>query len=178
MIQNYLKIVLRNLSRNKFYFTVNVMGLGIALGCCIIAFLNYTYDRDFDTMHENAAQIYRVTSIKASNGREYGFSPIPLSITAKQDIAEIDKTLNWTPTGMTIKSGDQVFGENVHFATSEVNEFFTFPVLYGSLTALDNPSQVVITQEKAIKFFGTENCIGKTITLYSGEDSQLSLIHI
>jgi len=137
MFQNYLKIVLRNLSRNKFYFTVNVMGLGVALGCCIIALLNYTFDRDFDTMHQNAAQIYRVTSVKASTGQEYGISPAPLALVTKQDIPEIEKTLSWHPTGMTIKSGDQVFGENVHFATKEVSDFFTFPLLQGDLSALD-----------------------------------------
>ena len=175
MLKNYLKVTLRNLKQNKFYFAVNVLGLAISMACCIIAFLNHKFDANYDKMHEHVDEVYRVTSVKSTNGMEYGFSPVPLANAVKQDIAEVSKTLDLNSVYITVKSGEQVFNEDVGFADSELSEFFTFPVLHGSLEVLDNPSKIVLTEGKAIKFFGTDDCIGKTLTIYSGDENQKKL---
>ena len=35
MIKNYLLITLRSLFKNKLYIFINVVGMGIAIACCI-----------------------------------------------------------------------------------------------------------------------------------------------
>ena len=36
MFANYLKLTLRNLWKNKVFVFSNVLGLGIAIACCIV----------------------------------------------------------------------------------------------------------------------------------------------
>ena len=61
MIKNYLKIALRHISRNKSYLFINVIGMGLALACCIIAFVNYQYFEKADSFFEKSDQLFRVT---------------------------------------------------------------------------------------------------------------------
>ena len=53
MFKNYLKITVRNLLKNKVYVAINVVGLGLALACCIVAYLNTQFDWTFDQNHKN-----------------------------------------------------------------------------------------------------------------------------
>ena len=80
MFQNYLKITLRNLLKHKLFVFINVTGLGIALVCCIVAFLNWDYNAKFDTYHEKSEQVYRVNFTRITNGRpiKNGTCPLPL----------------------------------------------------------------------------------------------------
>ena len=48
MLKNYIKIAMRVLSRHKVYVALNVVGLGFALACCLLAYLNYEYRASFD----------------------------------------------------------------------------------------------------------------------------------
>ena len=64
MIKNYLLITLRSLMKSKVYILINIFGLAIAIGCCIVAYFNYTFNADFDSHHANAASLYRVGSVR------------------------------------------------------------------------------------------------------------------
>lgn len=57
MIKNYLTIALRHITRNKGYFLVNVIGLGLGLALCIITFVNYQYFQQSDGFHERLDHI-------------------------------------------------------------------------------------------------------------------------
>ena len=48
MLRNYLKITFRNLLRNKAYLVINTLGLGIALACCMTAYLLLAFNIEFD----------------------------------------------------------------------------------------------------------------------------------
>jgi len=81
MLRNYLKITFRSLMKNKLFVFINVMGLGIALACCIVAYLNWDFNVKFDANHLNSESIYRLNFIRITNGRpvKNGDSPMPLA---------------------------------------------------------------------------------------------------
>ena len=60
MIKNYLTVSFRNLTKNKFYLFINVVGLGLALATCIVAYLNSEFALNFDGQHVNSDKIYKV----------------------------------------------------------------------------------------------------------------------
>ena len=60
MFWNYLIVALRNLLRNRVYTYVNVIGLGIGMGCCVMIMLFVQDEQKYDRFHENADRIYRV----------------------------------------------------------------------------------------------------------------------
>src|SRR4030066_597126 len=88
MLRNYLLVTFRNLLKNKVFTLINIIGLGIALSVCIVAFFNHMFNYEFDRTHENFNEIYRVTSFRDMEGREqeYGIVPATLGLEIKKDI--------------------------------------------------------------------------------------------
>ncbi|MDZ7898764.1 MAG: hypothetical protein U5N85_12195 [Arcicella sp.] len=60
MLQNYLKIALQNLLRNKVYSIVNITGLAVGIAGAIIIFQLVKYHLSTDAFHPNSKRIYRV----------------------------------------------------------------------------------------------------------------------
>lgn len=176
MIANYIKIILRNLRRNRFYFAINVLGLGVALACSIIAYLNYKYDHDHDAMHENIDDVFRIVSVKESNHQNYGFSPHPLAQLLPQDIPNVVAATSLNTQSTTVKYGDQIFREWVRFTDPEFFNFFTLPFLYGNAEAIKYPDQIILHEPIAKKYFGEENPMGKKIKIHVGKDYQKEVI--
>ena len=62
MIKNYFIVTLRNLFKNRVYALINILGLGLALAICIVAYFNHMFAYEFDRSHENFDEIYRINS--------------------------------------------------------------------------------------------------------------------
>ncbi len=53
MFRNYLLVTFRNLLKNRVFTVINILGLGIALSVCIVAFFNHMFNYEFDrTQHK------------------------------------------------------------------------------------------------------------------------------
>ena len=172
MLQNYLRIVLRNVRKNAFYVLVNVLGMGIALACCIIAYVNYQFDRDFDAFHSKKDTIFRLDSRKASNDLIYGITPLPLGEAAAQNIPEVKAAVRLYALRSNMKSKETVYNEVVHFADEGFFELFDFPITRGSAEDIGKPESIILTEQIAKKYFGEEDPIGKTIEIFTGEAYQ------
>ena len=90
MIQNYLTLTFRHLHRNGRYLLINVLGLGFALGFCILAYLNYEFANTYDHWHRDASRIVRAEMVKASNGEPYGVCPGALGSAALADLSGVE----------------------------------------------------------------------------------------
>ena len=53
MLQNYVKIALRNLVRNKTYSGINIIGLALGLACCTAIGLYVLDELQYDRFHAN-----------------------------------------------------------------------------------------------------------------------------
>jgi len=60
MLKNYLKIAFRNLKKDKGYTFINLAGLSVGLGVCLIIALFIQFHLGFDQFHEKSDQIYRI----------------------------------------------------------------------------------------------------------------------
>jgi len=73
MLQNYLKITLRNLWKNKTCLFINLTGLVVAFGISTLLFLTANDLLTYDTFHEQNVPIYRVDgNVNHPEGEEYG----------------------------------------------------------------------------------------------------------
>ena len=93
MFKNYLLVTFRNLYKNKVYALINILGLGLALAICIVAYFNHMFGYDFDRYHENFEEIYRVTFNRQMQDREqeFGLVPAPLGPEIKKDFPAVSK---------------------------------------------------------------------------------------
>lgn len=73
MFANYLKVTLRNLTRNLFFVIINIIALGLALSITIVAYLNHKYDADWDKSHVLANEIYKVNFTREIQGRQQAY---------------------------------------------------------------------------------------------------------
>src|SRR4051812_24980651 len=61
MLQNYFKIALRYLRKNKLYAFVNIIGLAVGITSCILIGLYIGHEKSFDQFHKHANRIARIT---------------------------------------------------------------------------------------------------------------------
>lgn len=174
MLANNLKLAFRNLRRNSRYLLINVLGLGFALGFCILAYLNYQFANTYDHWHRDADRIVRVELIKASNQEPYGMCPAALGPAATMEIPGIESQCRYDSRSTVVKWGDAVFNEGLFFADENFFQFFDFEVLSGRPDLRDR-STVIIDEETATKYFGAENPIGQTLLFYADTDQRLPL---
>lgn len=167
MFQNFLKVTVRSLLKSKVFVFINMVGLGLALACCIIAFLNYNFAKTFDRQHENFDQLYEISVRVDQNGAQvpYGFAPMPLGPTIKSEIPSIERISRYTRAGVTIKRDDNVFNRSMAFVDKDFLDMFTFPILHGDRTSYQELSTVLISDRAAISLFGKEDAVGETIEL-------------
>ena len=168
MLQNYIKIALRNLARNKAYSGINIIGLSIGLAAAMLIML-YTKDEvSYDRFHEKNPSIYRITSkyLTAAGIVEQlqpytGLFPGPKF---HAGVPEITTFVRYREGQKDMKQGNEVLSQVVYIADTSFFSVFTFPLINGNpKTALQNPQSVVISEEVAEKNFGTTNVLGKTL---------------
>lgn len=175
MLRNYLKTATRHLLHHKYYVLINVVGLGLGITLCILAYLNWKFDADFDKFHTKAAKLYRIETIKSSNQAIYGVVPAPLAALAKNNIAGVKDAIiidNW---GASVNYEDRTFYQNILFTEANFTKWLDFPLLKGTLK-LDDPGSIALTESIAKKYFGDENPIGKTLTVFPEPARQKKLL--
>jgi len=174
MFKNYLLVTFRNLLKNKVFTIINILGLGIALSVCIVAFFNHMFNFEFDRTHENFDEIYRVTSFRDMQGREqeYGIVPATLRLEIKKDIPGIENVARLMRTGSPVKIGDNVFPAQVSYIDPEFLDIFTFPILNGEKNSINGQGNVLISAEMSKTLFGEEFPVGKMISIVNDENRE------
>lgn len=167
MFQNFLKVTIRSLLKSKVFVFINIVGLGLALACCIIAFLNYDFAKTFDRQHANFDELYEVSVKIDQNGAQvpFGFAPMPLGPSIKAEIPSIQRVSRFERAGVTIKRDDNVFNRSMAFVDADFLDMFTFPMLYGDAESYHELSTVLISDRAAFSLFGKEDAVGETIEL-------------
>ncbi len=179
MIKHYLKSAFRNILKYKAYSAITISGLAIGLAVCMMIVLYVRHESGYDQFHTNAGRIYWMqTKIKLT--ADSLFMPY-LNYAAAPTAAEADPTiesflrLRKDPQNVIIQNKEQPslkFSESKFlFADSNFFRFFSFPLLQGSKAqVLQQPMSVVISQNAAMKYFGSMDVIGKLIRYSNNYD--------
>lgn len=166
MVKNYLKITLRSLAKSKVFVIINVIGMGVSLACCIVAYLNYDYNLSYDEQHINAERIYRVNFIRDFQGfkTKNGIAPMPLGNLIRDRIAGVDKAIRYVSSGGNFRIGDEIFGTQIGYADEGFLDLFTFPLQSGTTPSFSNKSRIYLSSELAVRYFGEEEALGRQVT--------------
>lgn len=169
MFKNYLKIIVRNLWKNKLYTFINIVGLGVGIASIVWGFQNYRFSFSFNNFHKDSKAIFRVLTKASGNDNVKGICPTALAIAAKSDFSVVQNAVRWDSRGLNIKAGqNEPFTSRVHFTDASFFDLFNFPLVRGNIN-LNDHSTVLITEKAAKKFFGAIDPIGKTLLFYSDE---------
>lgn len=105
MFKNYLKVALRNFSRQKVFSIINVVGLSVGMTVSILIFLLVRYERSYDTFHQNADSIYRVAD------ENYSTTSANLGQALKQEFPEIKHAARVVKLGGFLRNEKGFFNE-------------------------------------------------------------------
>lgn len=170
MIKNYLLITLRSMMKHKLFIFINVFGLAVAIGCCIVAYFNWEYDLKFNSQHVNADKIYRVSQIRTFEGQEklYGYVSLPLGAIVKQTIPDAEYVTRLNRSWSNFKVEDNLFPGGVAYVDPDFFSMFSFDFVAGSAASLKDKSTVLLNDELAIRLFGSTDVVGKQLTQVIG----------
>ena len=183
MVNNYLKVAIRNLWRKKGYALINVFGLAIGIGCAVFTLLYVQYQLSYDRYNTKADRIYRVVNHMDLSGPspihiDFCSPPPPLAPFLKNNYPEVKNAVRLLTAlhTATVRYGDKsLYDDSVFYADSTFFNIFTFHFISGNpRTALDEPNSVVLTESMAAKLFGDVNPIGKVITFNNKGDYKVT----
>jgi len=176
MLQNYLKIALRNLTRNKMFSFLNILGLTVGTACCLYILMYVKDQFGFDEHHQNAENIYRInTRIERKNELTFNGCTVspPIVPTMQKDFPEVEAHtrviafFNVKNNIVGVEGNAQTFSENKgYLVDSTFFKIFNYRFIEGSPEhSLDAPYTVVLSSIMAKKLFGNQKAINKRIQL-------------
>ena len=188
MFRNYFLAALRNLRHQKPYALINLLGLGLGIGCCYLFVLYILHDWSFDRFHQNSDRIYRITmqakympieSMMGPNAgkdtRTTGF-PSALAQVVISQIPEIEMTtrivlasIKWPNWNIKVerenfRSMDEIRVNEIILVDESFYEMFSFPFISGSFHPKSNG--IVLSEDLATSNDANE-LIGKTLSIQS-----------
>lgn len=174
MFRNYFKTSFRSLIKNPVSSFINVFGLSVAIGICLLVFAFMEYDYSIDQFHKNKNEVYLTTFFANREGKEqqYGLAPRPLGEMLQQDFAQIKKVCRIEDRPVILKQEDNVFHERVRFVDGSFLELFTFPLKWGTSKSLGDLNSIVLSEEMSIKYFGDENPIGQEMLMIFNDSTK------
>ncbi len=170
VVSNYFKVSWRGLLKNPVNSFINVFGLAVAIGGCIMAFAFARWTYSVDQFHVHKNEVFLVTFFADRDGtaQQYGRTPRPLGDVLKHDFPQIKNVCRVEDRPVVIKYRDDVRQEQIRFVDPSFLEMLTFPLKWGVSRSLSDVNSIVLSEPMAEKYFGDENPIGETLHVKFG----------
>jgi putative ABC transport system permease protein len=168
----------------KFISFINLFGLTVGLSCCLLILTYIIHELSYDKYNKNADRTYRFTrQFNSPDGKVWlhlGTISPPFGPRLENDFPEIEKMtrlLQFGPTPM--RFGDKIFNEtDVFVADDKLFDVFNVDVTKGNpKNALSNPFSVMLSEEKAKKYFGDEDPMNKSVRIRNQYDLKVTGVY-
>lgn len=164
---SYLKIARRSLFKKKSYGFINIIGLAIGLASALFMGQYVLNQLSYDKHFSDADKIYRITTIMHmdNNDLRAAVTPIPLGDLIKSQIPEISKSASFFFfKGISFELENQKYQEpNAFMVANNILDVFDFEILVGEGNPFEHPNTIIISQSKALDYFGSLDVLGKTV---------------
>ncbi|MBN2411178.1 ABC transporter permease [candidate division KSB1 bacterium] len=179
MFQNYIKIAIRNVLKQKTYTLINIIGLTIGLTCSILILLWIQDELSIDRYHENRDQICQAY-LKTTQEDQVYYQPTTapvIATTLKDEYPEIREAARIGYLGeVVLKTGEKRIMETTGIAADpSILNIFTYTFIQGDKeSALKNPESIILDESTARKYFGTVYAVGQVLRLNNQFDLQVT----
>jgi putative ABC transport system permease protein len=167
MLRNYLVIALRNIVRHRLYSFINIAGLAVGLIAAILIGLFVQQELSFDTWLPGSERIYRIAFLIHVPGepqRDAGAASAPIGPAALAEIPGIQEQTRLHARSAAVTVSNKHYSQWINQVDSNFFTMIRLPFIAGNpATALARPDGVVLTQRAAIKYFGKEQAMGRTL---------------
>lgn len=169
MIRNYFLVAWRNLTSQRLYSSINLLGLTIGTAVVILLLAHVRDELTFDQFHPNADRISRAWVKEHADGNVFfnTITPYVLGPVLEDNIPEVESVTRYMTFPVQFKEETQTGQEDVHAVEPSFLRMFGFKLLQGDPDRLlSEPNSIVLTESMARKYFGEPRPIGKTLKVY------------
>jgi len=170
MWRNYWTVAVRALAKSKTYSIINIAGLAIGMAACIMILLYIRYEQSYDKWLPDVENTYMFQAWyphpKDQPPAYLQMSGYVTKDAVKKDFPQVESAVYISDNGpVLVKDGQATSTKNWMFADDDFLKVVNLPLLSG--TTLTAPQTAVLTQEEAIKRYGTDKVVGQTLTVIS-----------
>ncbi len=178
IIRNYFIIAARNLSKHKYFTSINAIGLAIGMSLSLLLITMYAFVNTYDDFHDNKSNIYRIISSYHKDSYEVNMASAPLLLAEK-----FQSGFSGIRSAVRIRSdfyGDvSLSNMNIplqgYYTDREFLSTFSFELLEGNINeALKKPNSIILTQTAARKLFGDKSGFGSSIEVLKQGNFQVT----
>ncbi|TAE26196.1 MAG: FtsX-like permease family protein [Cytophagales bacterium] len=170
MFQSYFKIAWRSLVKNRFYTVINLLSLLAGILFTLLIGMYVWGEGQVNRQLRHADRQYILFSHwKDPN---MGLDITTLAPLAKQlhdqYPALVANYYRWDGLTSIVSRGDKHLRESIQLGDPTLLSMYGFTVLHGDpQTALQRPFSVVLTADRALKYFGKTDVVGQTLNIQS-----------
>ncbi len=180
MIKNYFKTAWRNILKHRFYSIVNVTGLFAGITFTLLIGAYVWNELQVNKKLNNSANQCILTTVSKDPNIGYELATFgPIAKQLKENYPGlVSNYYRWDGITSVVSKGDKHFREGLQVGDSTFLKMYGFGLLHGDInTALLNPYSVIITTDKAIKYFGKTDVVGQTVSIqsFSGSKSDFTI---
>ena len=172
MWRNYLTVGVRSLAKNRAYAAINILGLAIGMAACLMILLFVRYEFSYDKWMPGVENAYQLQSwYKSKETGEEDKLQMTAYIAGKRlakDFPQVEREVYaFSTEPVMIRNGEATTLKDFVFTDGNLLKVLQFPLLQGDRNSLDQVGNVVITRSEAIKRLGTDNVVGRTLSVIS-----------
>lgn len=170
MYRNYFKTAFNNLVRNKFFSSINIVGLALGITASLLIMMYIVNELSYERFQKNRNSIFRIAVEWGNEGSKMKFAGCmpALAPAINSQIPEVESAVRIRKDyNVVIKDRNNLEfkEENLFFADPGVFGIFSFYLKEGNKdNALTDPYSVVISKSMAHKYFGVTEPLGQVLT--------------
>lgn len=191
MIKNYFQTAWKSLKKNKFFSSLNILGLAIGMAVFMLIAQYVHFERSYENFISGKEDIYRVSlstyrSNELISASAENYPGVGTAL--KKELPDVINYARLYNAGY--KNNVVITNENAKpnpiafrqkkflYADAAILSMMHYPMLKGNAaTALAEPHTAVISEKCARLYFGNEDPIGKTLRLQDDDhNNELAIV--
>jgi putative ABC transport system permease protein len=171
MLRNYFKTAFRNLLRYKGFALINIASLTVGIVGCLVIGLFVWDEKQYDKSLPDAENIFRLYEQRKNNDEvsNLALTPPAFATFLNQTYPEVDTTARILMLGdkFLFEAGDKKeYEEKGWFVDGSFFKIFDLKFVKGDpATALTAPKSIVISEDLAHRYFGSQDPIDKIVAV-------------
>lgn len=167
MLNQYIRILIRNISKSPLYSMVNYTGLTLSLTACLLIYL-WAYDElSFDKIHADHEQIYRALTFQKA-GVDFVKTPalpLPLAEYLRQEYTQIESaTFIKYEMEAPLQLGEKKIEVVPAYVDAQFFKVFSgFTFVEGNIEQALTSGSIILSEKTANILFGDEKALGQTL---------------
>lgn len=179
MLQHYFKIAFRNLLKYKTQTLISIIGLAVGFTCFALATMWIHYEMTYDAYHEGADRMYILYKKSVMDDSGYSINmPYPAATELKRDFPEVEAVCayqRWNSFSLKVEEGPTI-DTAILQADSCFMNMFNISVLSGNVEFMYSDDKIALTEEMAMRLFGSTDVLGKEVNTGNDEVRTVSAI--